>query len=125
VYSRQVARPVLQLPAGSSIDGTHEVYIFAHSYDYHNFQIVWTPGATGTLSCKIYGAIQTTDSTGVTNSFEDMTDKLYGVAAVTGSAILLNSAKYLGMVSWIKVVATVSTPDASTALNIYYKSKDI
>ena len=119
---RQHLSKPISLAAGEVTDGTYTAYIHAHNYNYHNFQILWDKGSAATLSLKIYGSIADDLGTGIGLEYHDLTKLLYNKSEITDSCLLLNADRYLGQMSWIKIVATISNSDSNTSLVIYHKS---
>jgi len=122
---RQQVGSILSVPASTVVDGTYTVYVNAHNYTYHNFQVLLTPGIAGTMDCRIYGAVQDgVLGTEDTFTYEDMTRRVFKIPSVTETALLISTDPVFGMLSWIKIEAVIASSDPTTAISIWHKSKE-
>lgn len=116
---------VINVAAGAAADAATSYYVDVRNYNRLPLQLNWTAGSGGgTISVVAYATtLPFIDEVAAKNgdsgdAFQDVSTAYFGAATLSGDTLILDDAKILAGMSFLKFVVTIANKDAATTYRL-------
>lgn len=118
----QEVTSIFELAVGEVTDTTYTKYVDVRGFRRGSIQTLFTSGVAGTMSYKIYASAYNfkNEADALANDAyfaNDISSSILGATSKTASFLISDSAGIIGNFTWLKITATITTSDSTTALS--------